>query len=193
MRRLAALAAWFLPVLLLVGLLGYAVTGRRTGRSVTAALARGEHPPAPDFVLPVLHAVAGETAAGPAAIRLSALRGGPVLVNFWASWCVPCRTEVPLLNRLAREYGPQGLRVLGVNIQDLEPEARRFIRQYRVAYPNVRDRDGRVPRAYGVTGVPETFFVDARGHITRKVPGALVDYAAWEAAARTLLAPAPAR
>ncbi|MBI4278162.1 MAG: TlpA family protein disulfide reductase, partial [Armatimonadetes bacterium] len=95
--------------------------------------------------------------------------------------------------RVVREYGPRGVRVVGVNMQDLEPEALRFMREFHITYTNVRDRDGRVPRAYGVTGVPETFFIDARGRVVRKFPGVVVDYRVWQAAVESLLASEPAR
>jgi cytochrome c biogenesis protein CcmG/thiol:disulfide interchange protein DsbE len=179
MRREAIGALlWLVPVLALLLVIGYAALRRQQPQSITAALARGERPPAPQFTLPRFD---GGT------LGLSALRGRYVVMNFWASWCIPCKDEAPLLERVWREYRSRGVVVLGVNIQDLEPEARRFIAETRATYPQVRDRDGTVARAYGTTGVPETFFIDRQGRIVRKFPGAAVEWRFWEEAVEDLI------
>lgn len=159
-------------------MIGYASIRQQRPESITAALARGRHPPAPEFTLPRFD---GGT------LRLSALRGRFVILNFWASWCIPCKDEAPLLERAWRQYRDQGLVVVGVNIQDLEPEARNFIRETKTTYLEVRDRDGSVSRAYGTTGVPETFFINREGRIVRKFPGAAVEWRLWEEAIDGLL------
>ncbi len=183
-RSLLLRLAWILPVVVTLAVLGLAVL--RTGRSasITAALARGARPPAPAFRLATLE---GRT------LDLGELRGRPVVLNFWASWCGPCKEEAPLLERVWKTYRDRGLVVVGVNIQDLEADARRFVRENGITYPNVRDRDGRVNRAYGVTGVPETFFIDPAGRIVRKFPGAVVTWRPWEEAVEQLLEDGAAR
>lgn len=162
---------WFVPVIGLLLVIGIQTIRKQQPESITAGLARGERPAAPAFSLPRFD---GGT------LTLASLRGKYVLVNFWASWCVPCRDEAPLLERAWRQYRDRGLVVVGVNIQDLEPEARKFIAQFKVSYPNVRDRDGRVSRAYGTTGVPETFFIDRDGRVVRKFPGAAIEWRIWQ-------------
>ncbi len=159
--------------------IGYASVRKQQPESITATLARGGHPSAPDFRLPRFD---GGT------LQLSSLRGQYVILNFWASWCIPCKDEAPLLERAWRQYRDRGLVVVGVNIQDLEPEARKFIRETKTTYLEVRDRDGAVSRAYGTTGVPESFFIDRQGRIVRKFPGAAVEWRIWEDAIEALLA-----
>ena len=170
---------WLIPVLALLLVIGYQSVRTQQPESITAGLARGQRPPAPAFSLPRFD---GGTLA------LASLRGQYVLVNFWASWCIPCRDEAPLLERASREYRDRGLVVVGVNIQDLEPEARKFIAEFKIRYPNVRDRDGRVSRAYGTTGVPESFFIDREGRVVRKFPGAAVEWRLWQEAIEGLMA-----
>lgn len=171
--------AWLLPVILLLAFVGYASVRKQQPQSITAALARGERPAAPGFRLRRLD--------GPGMLALSELRGKVVVVNFWASWCIPCKDEAPQLERLWQTYRNRGLVVVGVNIQDLEQKARAFIAQTGATYPNVRDMDGAVYTEYGLTGVPETFFVDREGRIIKKFPGAVVTWDAWQSAAEELL------
>ncbi len=178
-RAQAGMLLWLIPVLALLLVIGYQSLRKQQPESITTGLARGQHPAAPHFSLPRFD---GGTLA------LASLRGRYVLVNFWASWCIPCRDEAPLLERAWLEYRGRGLVVVGVNIQDLEPEARKFIAQFKVSYPNVRDRDGRVSRAYGTTGVPESFFIDREGRVVRKFPGAAVEWRLWQEAIDALMA-----
>jgi cytochrome c biogenesis protein CcmG/thiol:disulfide interchange protein DsbE len=178
--RRAAVGAllWLAPLLALLLVIGYAAVRKQQPASITTPLARGGRPAAPAFVLPRFDG---------GALSSAELRGRYVVMNFWASWCIPCKDEAPLLERVWQEYRARGVVVLGVNIQDLEPEARRFIAETRATYPQVRDRDGGVSRAYGTTGVPETFFIDREGRIARKFPGAAVEWRIWEDAVETLL------
>lgn len=177
-------AALLLPVIVLVALLAAASVRHDRALAIGAALARGESPPVPALVLRSLPA--GQGRARDVALR--SLRGHPAVLNFWASWCAPCREEAPLLGRLASDYGPRGLRVVGVDTQDLEAPARAFLTQYAVTYLNLRDPDGSVGRLFGTTGVPETFFIDAAGRIRGKFPGEELDPAVWRRAAEALLA-----
>jgi cytochrome c biogenesis protein CcmG, thiol:disulfide interchange protein DsbE len=115
---------------------------------------------APDFTLPTLE---GGT------VRLSDFRGKPVVLNFWASWCTPCRQEFPLLrDALAARDGEFAL--VGVNTQDLvESDGRGFARDQHADWPNGFDEHEGVRRGYGVTGLPETYFIDAKGIIRSHV------------------------
>jgi cytochrome c biogenesis protein CcmG/thiol:disulfide interchange protein DsbE len=168
-----------LPVLVVLALLALATLRHQQTLAIGAALARGETPPVPDLTLPGFD--------GPP-ISLSGLRGHPVIVNFWASWCVPCRDEARLLEGTGHEFRSRGLIVLGVDTQDLETPARAFLREFRITYPNVRDPDGSVARLFGSTGVPETFFIGRDGRIRGKFPGVEVRDDVWRAAAVALLA-----
>ena len=118
--------------------------------------------PAPDFSLPLM---SGGT------LSLHSLRGRPVLLNFWASWCVPCREEMPLLVRLHNRYGPRGVEFVGVDTEDLEADARAFLTRYHVDYTLVRGGDERLMDAYAVPGLPTTVFIGANGIVQGKVVG----------------------
>lgn len=120
--------------------------------------------PAPDFTLPLF---TGGT------LSLHSLRGKPVVLNFWASWCVPCREETPLLVRLHKIYGPR-IVFVGVNVEDEDQDARRFLAQYTVDYPAVRSSDERVVIAYAVMGLPTTVFIGADGVVADKYVGGFV-------------------
>jgi cytochrome c biogenesis protein CcmG/thiol:disulfide interchange protein DsbE len=99
--------------------------------------------------------------------------GEVVMLNFWASWCVPCREEAPLLEATWRAYHDRGVLFIGVNIQDSEEAARAFLREFGVTYPNGPDPGGRIAIDYGVYGIPETFFIGREGRILAKHIGAI--------------------
>jgi cytochrome c biogenesis protein CcmG/thiol:disulfide interchange protein DsbE len=120
-------------------------------------LGRGETPRAPAFELDRLDR--------PGKLSLAAYRGRPVVLNFWASWCVPCKEEAPLLESVWRRYRDRGLVVVGVDINDLKGDARRFARENKMSYPLVYDGPGNTTTSYGLTGVPETFFVARDGRL----------------------------
>jgi cytochrome c biogenesis protein CcmG/thiol:disulfide interchange protein DsbE len=96
-----------------------------------------------------------------------------VVVNFWASWCGPCREEAPALESVWRRYREAGLILVGVNIQDRSPAARAFLAETRPSYPNVVDASGVTSIAYGLYGVPETFVIDRAGRIRARRVGAV--------------------
>jgi thiol-disulfide isomerase/thioredoxin len=130
--------------------------------------------PAPAFTLTVLSPGTLPPRGIPPAgerLALAALRGHPVVVNFWASWCAPCRAEMPMLMRAAHAYASHGVVVLGLDVDDAPADARRFLAQYRVDYPVVSVPDDRLLRAYGVIGLPTTVFVDASGVIRARQIG----------------------
>jgi cytochrome c biogenesis protein CcmG, thiol:disulfide interchange protein DsbE len=142
----------FLGVLAVVALLGFGLLSKGE-----AAIAVGD--PAPDGELEGL-ASAGE------AERISDYRGRWLLVNFWASWCEPCREEAPALEAFWNEHRGEAVTVLGVNLDDTSEDAREFIAEYGLTYPQLRDGDGRNWRDdYGMTGFPESFLVDPEGEL----------------------------
>ena len=158
-RPWAPLVLALLPVLTLIGLLAY---GFRTDpRAIPSPLVGIR---APDFALPLFD---GST------VRLSDYRGKAVVLNFWASWCIPCREEAPLLEAAWQALKNRDVVVLGVNIQDTQEAAKAFIRDFRQTFPNGRDATGKITIDYGVYGIPETFFIDRQGRITAKVIGPL--------------------
>jgi cytochrome c biogenesis protein CcmG/thiol:disulfide interchange protein DsbE len=109
-------------------------------------------------------------------VGLEALAGKVVVLNFWASWCYPaCYEEAPALERGWQKYKDRGLVMLGVNVQDKEEPARKFLTQFAHTFPNAPDPGGRVSVDYGVYGVPETFFIDRQGRVRAKHVGAVND------------------
>ena len=111
-----------------------------------------------------------------APLSLETERGKVVVVNFWASWCYPaCYEEAPVLERNWRAYRDRGVVVIGVDIQDREEAARKFIKDFGLTFPNAQDTTGTVSVDYGVYGVPETFFIDRQGRIRTKHVGAVTD------------------
>jgi cytochrome c biogenesis protein CcmG/thiol:disulfide interchange protein DsbE len=148
---------------LLLGLLGWQILDRQEGKNVASAALGGEKPEAPDFTLPELD--------GTGEITLSSLRGSVVVLNFWASWCPPCKDEAPALQDAWERWQDRGVVVLGVDAQDLTADARAFVEKYDLTYPNVRDGENTVPGKFGVVAFPETVFIDAEGRIAVYRPG----------------------
>lgn len=108
-------------------------------------------------------------------LDVAALKGRPVVVDFWASWCGPCRAEQPELNRLARDYTARGVAFIGVDIRDDQAAAQAYERELGVLYPSLFDPSSAVAGTWGVTAPPTTVVVDARGHIRLRELGTLVD------------------
>jgi len=155
-------------VVALLGLLVWDMVATGSGASFVSKIKEGKRPLAPAFAVPVLW---DQHATWPAALRsrlddgrlaLTELRGFPVVLNFWASWSIPCREEAPAFRAMAKRYAGRVV-FLGMDIQDLKSSARRFLGRYHVNYVSVRDGSDSVYTAYGLTGVPETFFLDRRG------------------------------
>lgn len=97
---------------------------------------------------------------------LADYRGEWVLVNIWASWCIPCRAEAPALQSFQQRYGGPGFTVLGIDTRDLSVDGRAFVERYAMTYPQLRDGDGNAAdEDYGTTGVPESYLVDPRGKV----------------------------
>ena len=154
--RLVAQGIAVAGVVALLGLLVWKVAFDRSG-GAAAQLARGETPLAPAFVL--------ERLDTEGTLDLASLRGKGVVLNFWASWCIPCRDEAPVLEQAWRENRARGLVVVGIDAQDFKGDARRFMRRFGLTYPVVYDGKGSTLGRYGVTGFPETFFVDRAGKL----------------------------
>ena len=120
------------------------------------SLAQVQGGPAPDFELITFK---GQT------VRLSALRGQVVVINFWASWCIPCREEAAYLEQTWREYKDRGVVFIGVDYLDTQSEALAYIDEFDITYPNGPDIGTRIAQAYRIRGVPETFFIAKDGTI----------------------------
>ncbi len=148
-------------VLVVGALLALLYYGLTTNRLETGIMPRANSP-APDFQLSTLD---GKS------VRLSDLRGKVVVINFWASWCVPCQEEQPSLEAMWQHYKDQGVTFLGVDIQDNQHDALGYIDRYKVSYPNVADTSGAVYINYGVVGMPETYVVSRQGTIQQKLVG----------------------
>lgn len=127
-------------------------------RSDAVFLAQGGIPavgkPAPDFTLKDLD---GRTH------RLSDHRGQVVFINFWATWCPPCRSEMPSMEALYQIYRDKGLVMLAVNYKESPQRVREFMQDFGLSFPALLDRDGKVTRSYGIRGIPATFIVDTQG------------------------------
>lgn len=150
--------AAIVALLALIALLAYGLASNEPDRGIERALARGERLQAPQLDLPRL--------SGGGRGSLRDYRGRVVVLNFWASWCVPCREESPLLERWHRRISADGRgTVLGVDILDVSSDGRDFVREYGLTYPMLRDGDGKSLGDYGVVAYPETFVIDTRGRI----------------------------
>lgn len=162
-----------------VALLVYGLIARSPDTAIDDSLARGRAPVAPGFTLAVLDRgalgqrldAALRPTLADGSVSLRELRGHRIVVNFWASWCAPCRQEAPLLQRSWMTARRDGVLFIGLDMQDLSPDARGFLTRYGTDYLTIRDPGNTAARSYGVTGVPETFFVSARGRVVNHVIG----------------------
>jgi cytochrome c biogenesis protein CcmG, thiol:disulfide interchange protein DsbE len=159
MRRVLAPIpiAVILGIAALMGLLAYGLSSNEPDRRIERAIAKGERKPAPGFDLPRL----SDAGRG----SLAEHRGEVVVLNFWASWCEPCRSESPLLERWHRRISRSGGTVLGVDVLDVSSDARDFVREFGLSYPMLRDKGGDTLDSYGVIAYPETFVIDRNGRI----------------------------
>ncbi len=147
--RVLSLASIAVVVAALVGMLLFGVVSK--GAKAIVAL---EGKQAPDFRLELYD---GGT------LTLSELRGTPVVVNFWASWCPSCRDEAPGVEKVWREYKDRGVLFVGISVKDKEEDARAFLKEFNISYPNGPDTTNRISVNYGLTGVPESTFINREG------------------------------
>ena len=162
-----------LAVAVVVGLLGLLVwdLAHSKGGKIAREVDAGKIIPAPMFTRPRIDT--------DGKLSLAALRGKVVVMNFWASWCVPCKEEAPILQAASQRWAGNGVVFVGVDEQDLRGPARAFMKRYGITYPLISD-DGPLVGHFGVTGFPETFFIDRRGrvippHVTGVVTHALLE------------------
>ena len=178
--RLAGQVAAVAVVAALLGLLAWKLT--RGESEVTSELQRGGTPAAPAFAL--------ERLDGKGKLALESLRGKTVVLNFWASWCGPCKDETPLLQEGWKRWQGKDVVFVGVDVKDFRGDARDFLDRYGVTYTNVYDGKGWTVGRYGVTGFPETYFVDAAGNVRYRIAGPVEDAAELDAGIERALAPA---
>jgi cytochrome c biogenesis protein CcmG, thiol:disulfide interchange protein DsbE len=112
---------------------------------------------------------------GTGRVDTSAYRGRTIVLNFWASWCLPCRDESPLLEAAWRRYRTRGVVVLGIDTRDFIGDGRSFVEKFGLTYPNGYDGPGKLADQYGLTGFPETFVIDREGKIVEHVVGPVED------------------
>jgi cytochrome c biogenesis protein CcmG/thiol:disulfide interchange protein DsbE len=173
-RRTTAVAVWVGALAVAAVVATLAVTELRTrgtssvgGFTVANYKARAEveNAPAPDFELPSLD--------GGTPLALSSFRGQVVVLNFWASWCAPCRLEAPGLRRVSDRYRERGVRFLGVDYRDDDAAGRAFVDEFHLPYPSVTDPSGSLAYDYQLIGFPTTFIIDAAGTIRYRFVGYL--------------------
>lgn len=110
-------------------------------------------------------------------VDTAGLRGHPVVVDFWASWCGPCRAEQPELNELQRRYGPRGVAFIGVDLRDNDAAARSFVEEYHVPYHSLPDPGAEVAGAFDVAAPPEAVVIDGGGRVVKRLLGTTVGIA----------------
>jgi cytochrome c biogenesis protein CcmG/thiol:disulfide interchange protein DsbE len=164
------LGAQVVAVGLVVALLGLLVwkVAKGTDNDVTGALSEGGTPAAPSFTL--------ERLDGNGELALESLRGKAVVLNWWATWCGPCREEMPLLQEASKRWEKRGVVFVGIDVQDLRSDARDFLEETGVTYVNVYDGKGSTVGRYGLTGYPETYFINADGDVVYRIAGPVDDY-----------------
>jgi cytochrome c biogenesis protein CcmG/thiol:disulfide interchange protein DsbE len=170
-KRLASTLV-IVGVLMLIGTLAFAEYRARGTSGVGginvanyAAHAEIQAGPAPDFTLPSL--------ANGQPISMSSFRGHVTVLNFWATWCAPCRLEAPGLESTWAAYRSKGVRFLGVDERDNDPAGRAFVAEFKIGYPSVSDPPGRLAYPYRLFGMPTTFVIDASGNLRYRFVGYL--------------------
>jgi cytochrome c biogenesis protein CcmG, thiol:disulfide interchange protein DsbE len=163
-------------VLLVAGLLGLLVW--KVAKGGTHQVKLGNEPPS--FTLSRLDA--------PGRLSLASLRGKVVALNFWASWCIPCKSEAPLLERAWRRWQGHGVVLVGVDSNDLSSDAHSFMRRYKLTYPVVHDGSGTVAAEYGMPPWPQTFFIARDGRVVSQIYGQIASAGQLEQGIRRALA-----
>ncbi len=156
---------WMIVLGIVVVLLGGAFTASQVLKDELTSVTVGSD--APGF--------AAKTLAQPADMKsLTNYRGEVVLLNIWATWCIPCRVEMPSMDSLHQALGPKGLKVVAVSVDNAgqEQAIRDFVQEYKLGFEVLHDESGSIQGIYRTTGVPETFVIDRKGVIRRKSIGA---------------------
>ncbi|MBF6590817.1 MAG: TlpA family protein disulfide reductase [Ktedonobacterales bacterium] len=156
---LAAVVAAALVLLLVVRVIAASSAAAHLDRSGVVGRA------APDFTIQVWNGVGSPT------VRLANQHGKPIVLNFWASWCVPCKEEAPVLRAAWQKYAPRGAVFIGVALQTSRADLIGFTSRYRIPYPCGPDTSGSISTAYGTTGIPTTIFIDREGVVVKKFTG----------------------
>jgi cytochrome c biogenesis protein CcmG/thiol:disulfide interchange protein DsbE len=183
--RAAGIAVFVVVLLAVVGVVGFMLAPRGTssattiGDTVLPADPRGEM--APDFTAARLD--------GTGSLALSELRGKPVVLNFWASWCTTCKAEAEAVSAAEKAWRAKGVVFLGVDARDTDDAARAYEKTYDMQFPSIVDKDSRITARYLVTGFPETFFIDREGRVVAKFISSLDRETLDQLIAETLAAP----
>ena len=183
-RRNLIILSSVVPIAALFALLGWAVAqsgGTPGGFGVNNKFGEisVDQRPAADFAT---ESPDGET------VSLAGLGGKVVMLDFWSSWCPPCRREAPALAQVYREYEGRNIEFVGIAIWDDPQDVARYVERFELPYPNVLDEKGRIAINYGVSGIPEKFFINPQGELVRKFVGPISPQA-LRAALDSLLAP----
>lgn len=159
MRRYVLPASVVLAAVALLALLAFGVSQQGANTSIDSAVQRGVHPIAPNshFALPILGSSGSES--------LADFRGKVVVLNVFASWCDPCKAEAPILEQEQHRLAGKEATIVGITYLDNSSDSEQFVRQEHITYPVLRDVSGSFIRAFGTTGVPETFVINRQGRI----------------------------
>jgi len=155
--KIALQGAAVAVVALLIGLLAWQVVRTDRGKAIVGKVDEGQKPQAPVFEL--------EQLDGAKTVSLADYRGKAVVLNFWASWCAPCKDEAPELESVWQRWRDKDVVIVGVDLQDFGTDAQRFVDRYDLSYPVLRDTQNWTWGRYGLSGLPETYFVDRQGRL----------------------------
>ena len=175
-KRYLVILAFFIPILLLFTVLIWALFTQNVGVQEDPMNRNFSSQPMEETPAPfTLELFDGET------FHLSDSNGHPTVVSFWSSWCPSCRLETPTIVEMENKYDSHGLRLVGIAIWDAEENAKKFAREHGLEFPVGLDKDGSIAIDYGVTGLPEKFFINRDGEIVRKLVGPVTELQMQEA------------